>query len=369
MRILFVDDEERVLAGIERTLFMADRDWDVDFAHSGAEALEKLAANPADVVISDMRMPLMDGAQLLRQVRDNWPRSIRIVLSGYTERDAALRALDVAHQFLSKPCSCDSIVETIDRAVDLHELLHDTTIRSIVGRIDALPAAPRMYIKLAGLLADENSDIGQISETVRSDPALAAKALQLANSAFFHGDRNITDIEDAVERIGFNMLSKLVLANEVFSDGDRPDIDALRLRAVRASRLAGTICPPFAPAETATTAALLADVGKLLPDIDRLCAEADAEGSGFPTHAEVGAYLLGVWGLPPTIVEAVAHHHRPARVNHSAFDAVGVVHVAVALVNDEALDEDYLRKMGVADNLPRWTAACRQQTTTDSEAI
>ena len=82
MRVLFVDDEERVLAGIERTVFMADRDWDVAFAASGAEALTKLASQPADVVVSDMRMPLMDGAELLRRVRDTWPSAIRIILSG-----------------------------------------------------------------------------------------------------------------------------------------------------------------------------------------------------------------------------------------------------------------------------------------------
>jgi HD-like signal output (HDOD) protein/CheY-like chemotaxis protein len=366
VRILFVDDEDRVLAGIERTLFMTDRDWDLDFAHSGAEALEKLADTPADVVVSDMRMPLMDGAQLLRQVRDNWPRTIRIVLSGYTEQEAALRALDVAHQFLSKPCSSDNIIEAIDRAENLQGLLHDATIQGIVGRIGRLPAAPRMYIRLTELLTDENAHIEQVGETIRSDPALAAKALQLANSAFFRGARSITDIEDAVERIGLNMLGKLVLANEVFGDGNRPEIDRLRLNAVRASRLASAICAPFAPAETATTAALLATVGRLLPGIDKLCADADTEGSGFPTHVEVGAYLLGVWGLPPTIVEAVAHHSNPGRLNHGTFDAVGVVHVAVSLVNGTPVDEAYLQKMDVAGHLPQWTETYRQQSE-DSE--
>lgn len=367
MRILFVDDEERILAGLQRALFLTDHDWDLDFAHSGADAIEKLTAEPADVVVSDMRMPLMDGAQLLRRVRDSWPQTIRIILSGYTEQEATLNALDVAHQFLSKPCSSDSIVEAIDRAENLHHLLHDATIQSIVGRIGTLPAAPRMYLKLTELVADENVRIEQIAETISADPALAAKTLQLANSAFFGGILHVTDIENAVERIGFNMLNKLVLANEVFSDGDRPDLDELRLHAVQASRLAGTICTTFAPVQTATSAALLAHVGRLLPDIDRFRAEAGTEVDDFPSHAEIGAYLLGVWGLPPTIVEAVAHHHRPARLDHSAFDAVGVVHVAVALVNDEPLDEAYLREMGVAEHLPQWTAAYRRQIA-DSEA-
>lgn len=357
MRVLFVDDEERVLAGIERTVFMADRDWDVAFAASGAEALTKLASQPADVVVSDMRMPLMDGAELLRRVRDTWPSAIRIILSGHTEQESALRSLDVAHQFLTKPCDGDALIQSIDRAVGLQKLLRDKAIQEVVGRIGSLPAAPRMYERLNRLLCDGSADIGQIAGIVQGDPALAAKVLQLANSAFFRIGHDVTDISEAVVHIGLNTLRTLVLASEVFRGGACADVDAMRIRAVRASRLAGEIGKPFAPRETVTTAALLADVGLLLPDVGRLCGEVDVEGKGFPSHAEVGAYLLGMWGLPGTIVEAVAHHHRPHRVSHSSFDAVGVVHVVVALSKGSEPDHEYLSKMGVADQLPRWKAA------------
>lgn len=152
-----------------------------------------------------------------------------------------------------------------------------------------------------------------------------------------------------------------MLASEVFRGDASAEVDAMQARAVRASRLAGEIGRAFfgkhfPPRETVTTAALLADVGLLLPDIGRLCGEVDIEGKGFPSHAEVGAYLLGMWGLPGTIVEAVAHHHRPQRVSHREFDTVGVVHVAVALSKESEPDHEYLRKMGVADQLPRWKA-------------
>lgn len=357
MRVLFVDDEERVLAGIERTVFMADRDWEVAFAASGAEALDQLASQPADVVVSDMRMPLMDGAELLRRVRDTWPSAIRIILSGHTEQEAALRSLDVAHQFLAKPCDGDALIESIDRAVNLQELLRDKAIQDVVGRIGSLPAAPRMYEQLNRLLCDGSADIGQIAATVQGDPALAAKVLQLANCAFFRIGHDVTDINEAVVHIGLNTLRTLVLASEVFRGGACAEVDAMRIRAVRASRLAAEIGKPFAPRETVATAALLADVGLLLPDIGRLCGEVDTEGKGFPSHAEVGAYLLGMWGLPAAIVEAVAHHHCPQRVNHSEFDAVGVVHVAVALSKGAEPDLAYLVRMGVAEQLPQWRMA------------
>jgi HD-like signal output (HDOD) protein len=361
MRVLFVDDEERVLAGIDRTVFMADRDWDVAFAVSGADALEQLAAQPADVVVSDMRMPLMDGAELLRRVRDSWPSAIRIILSGYTEQEVALRSLDVAHQFLAKPCDGDVLIQSIDRAVDLQNLLRDKDIQEVVGRIGSLPAAPRMYAQLNRLLCDGTADIREVATIIQGDPALAAKVLQLANCAFFRVGHDVTAISEAVVHIGLNTLRNLVLASEVFRGDASVEVDAMRARAVRASRLAGEIGRAFfgqhfAPRETVTTAALLADVGLLLPDIGRLCGEVDIEGRGFPSHAEVGAYLLGMWGLPGTIVEAVAHHHRPQRVSHREFDAVGVVHVAVALSKGSEPDHEYLRKMGVAEQLPRWKA-------------
>ncbi|NYZ61952.1 HDOD domain-containing protein [Luteimonas deserti] len=361
MRILFVDDEERVLAGIRRTLFMADRDWETDFATSGADALVKLVAQPADVVVSDMRMPMMDGGQLLRRVRDAWPATVRIILSGHTEQEAALRTLDVAHRFLAKPCDGDALIEAIDRTMGLQELLQHKALQEVVGRIGTLPAAPHMYERLTRLLAEEGERVAQVVATVEQDPALAAKVLQLANCAFFNEGELVADIAEAVARVGLPTLRTLVLATEVFGRKECAEVDALRLQAVHASRLAGEIADAYAPRETTTTAALLAEVGKLLPEVEHLCGEADARGDGFPTHAEIGAYLLGMWGLPATIVEAVAHHRNPERVQPKAFDALGVVHVAVALARGESPDKGYLDRMGVAERLQQWGRTCAAQ--------
>ena len=358
MRVLFVDDEDRVLAGIERTLFMADRDWEVDFATSGAEALGKLAIRPADVVVSDMRMPLMDGAELMRQVRDSWPNAIRIILSGETDHSGALHSLEVAHQFLAKPCDGDTLIETIDRAVSLQALLQHQAVQAVVGRIGSLPAAPRMYLKLSGLLRDGNAGIGRFAEIVRGDPALAAKVLQLANCAFFRSGHQITSIPEAVTRIGLDTLRAVVLTTEIARAHAGVDADAVQSRAFRASCLAAEIGGAYAPVETVAAAALLAEIGLLVPQVQRLCEAADTDGQGFPSHAEVGAYLLGLWGLPWAIVEAVAHHLQPARGLQRRFGPIGVVHVAVALSQDNVPDEAFLQQMGVAEHLDAWRNTC-----------
>lgn len=355
MRLMFVDDDECVLGGIERMLFMCDRDWDTEFATSGAEALAMLDDDPVDVVVSDMRMPMMDGAQFLRTVRDRWPETIRIMLTGQTEQEAALRALDVAQQFLSKPCEGELLVETIDRAVSLQSLLGDASMRSALGRVGQLPATPALYARLASMLEDANADVRAVADIVASDPALAAKVLRFANSALLYAATDVSDVPEAVKRIGFGMLTILVLAAEVYDRFDGPAVEAMRQRSVIASRIAGQICSVYAARETVMTAALLADVGALLESVSRIPLGTDVEGEA--THAEVGAYLLGSWGLPGPIVEAVAQHRAPGRLASQRFDAVGVVHVAVALAHGEPVDEAFLQAAGVQAHLPAWRAS------------
>jgi CheY-like chemotaxis protein len=116
MRILFVDDEPRVLDGLRRMLRSRRREWSLHFAMSGDEALEQLAELPFDVIVSDMRMPRMDGATLLGIVQESFPSVIRIVLTGHTEPEGRAHALPVAHQFLTKPCDPFTLQAAIDRA-------------------------------------------------------------------------------------------------------------------------------------------------------------------------------------------------------------------------------------------------------------
>ena len=84
-RILFVDDEEMVLQGLQRMLRSLRREWDMTFVESGAKALELMAEQPFDVVVSDMLMPGMTGAELLNEVMKRYPRTVRLILSGHAD--------------------------------------------------------------------------------------------------------------------------------------------------------------------------------------------------------------------------------------------------------------------------------------------
>ncbi len=194
-----------------------------------------------------------------------------------------------------------------------------------------------------------------MAKLVAADPAIAAKVLQLSNSAFFSQGRTIADLRTAVTRLGLATLRDLVLASEVFSAPtlSTAERNSLQQRALLASRLAARLLPESS-AELGATAALLADIGLLLPGVRNERTEPSLAGDTRPGHAEAGAYLLGLWGLPMPIIEAVAFHLQPQRANTRSFWVTGAVHVALALINGDPVDEDYLQRAGVLNKLPQW---------------
>src|SRR5262249_35044517 len=154
-------------------------------ATGATEALAELKIAPVDIVISDMRMPGLDGASLLAKIKEDYPATARLILSGHAERDAILRALPVAHQFLSKPCDATVLRTAIERTCDLHRLLEDEAIRQVVGRLDRLPSVPQTYVELTEAASRPGASTSDFATIIERDPAMSAKVLQLVNSAYF----------------------------------------------------------------------------------------------------------------------------------------------------------------------------------------
>ncbi len=393
-RILFVDDEPRVLEGLQRMLRPFRKEWDMVFVASGQAALETLFAEeePFEVIVSDMRMPGMDGATLLKLVQEQYPNLVRIVLSGYSEMEAALRAVPVAHQFLAKPCDPATLKSVIERASSLHALLNDEAIRGIVSSMDSLPACPQAYTALLQALADPNAGLREVADLVERDLALTAKCMQLVNSAFFGLARRVNSIHQAVTYLGAGMLRTLVLTVEVFREAEGRrfpgfSLEGLQTHCLLTARLASGLIEDKQASDDAFMAAMLHDIGKIvlatrLPDRFRaLLSEQRARKQPLHvveqeihgvTHAEIGAYLLGLWGLPYPIVEAVAHHHAPTRVPQEGFGVLGAVYVANLLCAEgtehlsapEALDDAYLDALGVRERLPAWRARAAELAAT-----
>jgi putative nucleotidyltransferase with HDIG domain len=346
-------------------------------------------------------MPGIDGVSLLTQVKDQWPQMVRIVLSGYTEVEATLRTLPVAHQFLTKPCDPDRLRDVVERACALQSLLNREALRATIAQMGDLPSQPGIYLALAEKLADPATSMADVAQLIEHDIAMSAKCLQLVNSAFFGLGRRITSVQQAVSYLGTDMLKSLVFTAAVFRAFQPPqnaagfDLEALQSHSLLVARLATKMLAGRQPADEAFVAGMLHDVGKLIVVTrltDQAVAVADlAAQSGRPwhmleeevlgvTHAEIGAYLLGLWGLPQQTVEAVACHHAPTRLPHAEFDVLSAVYVADVLVDEQAvalgagdaelsgpLDDEYLATLGVADEVPAWRALAAELTQTALE--
>jgi HD-like signal output (HDOD) protein len=358
MRVLFVDDEPRVLEAIERTLFQLDVDWEVSFAEGGVEALSTLAKAHFDVVVSDMRMPGMDGAALLSEVCTKYPHMARIVLSGQTDEAAAFRVVKVAHQFLAKPCSSETLKQVIGRTQELRKWLSEERLQAVVGRLDRLPSTPRLFTDLSRALDDELASADTVAAIVRQDPAMSSKVLQIVNSSLFSSGAAVSDVRAAVLRLGMKTIRNLALGIGAFvsvgkmSTQSKTSIDELLKRSLAIAQLSCRIAQGREDTDAAFMAGLVCDVGQLIlgsaPATDGL----DSSQADAITHAEVGAFLLGLWGLPFRIVEAVANHHAPQRNAHDKLALPQIVWLASCLVYGEEPDPEYVKRIGADELLP-----------------
>lgn len=350
VRIAFVDGSLDLVDQMVQALDGFGLDWEVltvpgPGAGDGPDAL--------DVLVSGL--PIEPAArERLAALRAQHPDAMRVLLLEPGQEAGALGLLDGAHRVLQKPMDADELINAVEGIVDLRELLDSEVLKGYVGRIDALPAAPRMYFQLSKLMGDPDVGLGRIADELSQDPALVARVLRLCNSAYFSAGREITDTRSAVARLGLQTVHQVVLASETFGHAEGLSVierEAMQDRALRISRLAARVLPGSS-ADQAATAGLLVEVGRLLPP--------PSDGSPAPEYNEAGAYLLGLWGLPMPIVEAVAFHRQPRRMHGTGFWITGALHVAAALVTGEPLDEAYLRSVGMLGKVPQWQALMQQ---------
>ncbi len=384
--ILFVDDEQMVLNGLKRMLRPMRKEWQMTFADSGEKALKIMEEEHVDVIVSDMRMPGMDGVELLNEVRSRHPEVIRLALSGHSDAEMLLESVRATHQFLSKPCDADTLKSTVDRALGLQALLTREDISMLIARIDALPSLPKLYQEIMQKISSADGSLTNVGEIISKDLGMTAKILQLVNSSFFGLSNHVSSPAQAASLLGLNTIRGLLLTSKVFSEFDnrvsRLNMDGLWQH----SAMVGSLSQAIAQEESldkkvqdhALMAGMLHDVGKLIfasslpEEYNRILAPgADQERSLWQleqetfgcTHAEIGAYLMGIWGLPSTIIEALAYHHYPSHSTSSSVSPLLTVHAANVLVNfPEAtaeeyqglFDQEYLERLECADHLPGW---------------
>jgi len=386
-RILFVDDEPMVLTGLKRSLRPMCAEWEMVFAAGGEEALAAIDRQTFDIIVTDMQMPGMDGAQLLEEVQRRSPQTLRMVLSGQSDRETILRSVNPAHQFISKPCEGEELKSRLTRAFALKDLLQNPDLRELVTKLDYLPSLPHAYLQLNEELRRPEPSLRRIDELIGADMAMTAKILKLVNSAFFCLSCEISSASHAVQLLGLDTVRTLVLTAHVFERFQSrlltaDDVHQISDHSLAVSNIARKIAI-FEHADQhiqdeSFTAGLLHDAGKLIlastleeqygkvlehsekADVGLYAAECELLGC---SHAQVAAYLFGLWGLPGTIVEAVAWHHNPAGSLSVKFSPLAAVHVASAyhdkknssrLRGRTPVDAAFLAGIGCAEREKAW---------------
>lgn len=390
-RIIFVDDEPAMLELFRLMFKPMEEEWELDYAKSGLEALAMMAQKPYEVIVTDMHMAGMNGAQLLNEVMERYPRTARLVLSGYSEQETVAKCVGAAHQYLMKPCDLATLRTTLKRVCALDVFLKNEKLKGLVSRMSVLPSLPAIYFKVLKELQSPYATASRIGELVATDPAMTAKLLQLVNSAFFGIAREISNTVDAVNLLGVSTVRSLALSIHAFSCFDQAQLDEISVERISnhclivgnlARKIAQMEELELGAADEAFISGLLHDLGKLMLAVNMperyksvlaLAREKsipllEAEREVFSaTHADVGAYLLGLWGLPVPIVEAVALHHQPLRNVEKTFTPLTAVHVANVLEHEQSadkslftppqLDGQYLTDLGLERRLPEWRAA------------
>lgn len=386
-RILFVDDDAMILRGLRRSVDEFSEEWEVDFALSGQEALNKLVQHPFDAVVADMHMPGMDGIQLLNTVSRQMPEVMRFVFSGNTNDVQIMKSTRLVHQMIPKPSDMGKIYGIVERACRLRDMLSDPHLLRVITGIKTLPSVPLLYNKLVKELKSEDASSQVVGDIIAQDAAMTAKILQLVNSAFFGLSDNVSSPQRAVTLLGLNTIKALVLGIQVFSEfqgrkGLPVSVDTIWKHSLRVSSLALSIAKQInlspQEREDVCVAGVLHDIGILLyfkipyltprsffPRNDLISTEAEYQVLG-TSHAEMGGYLLGIWGLPITIVEAVGFHHTPWQQISTNTSIVDVLYVANGLLNmclhekevayANYLDMDYMRQTGLSVYLDEWLA-------------
>ncbi|MBN1676098.1 MAG: HDOD domain-containing protein [Kiritimatiellae bacterium] len=387
-QILFVDDEPRVMYGLRYMLHTMNREWEMEFVTGSRQALDAMAKHPYDLVVADMLMPEMYGGDLLEEVRKRWPGTVRFILSGYSNKEMIIRSLGATHQYLAKPVNADVLKAMVAQVFYLHDLLPCEPLRTLVLDMRTLPTLEKNEARLFDALNADETSTDTISEIVGGDMAMLAVMLHFVNSAFFGLRHKIENVDHALGTLGLETIRDMFLKGEVLvpfsaSQAGAFPIEDLYQHSVRvsarAAKIMQTLTNEAKPVNDSIMAGLLHGIGlsvliagreeayagiykkhlEAKQPLDSL--EQEALGA---THAQIGGYLLGIWGLPDELSEAVYYHLTPSLCPNATVTPLTAVHVANVLEKEKTLgrdhpaapklDSDYLAKLGVQKLLPQW---------------
>lgn len=390
-----MDFKTLLVAGANRGVVEAFREalepeWQVSWFADGLEAITELKRREYKMLVTGLDAGDSRAAELLNYTRRKHPTMPRFILASEADKLRVMKEALGAHQFLTEPIDGAALKQNLDRAMNLDAWLGCAEMRRLVTRVRSLPAVPAVYLELVSALRSPSVTTEEVADIISKDMAISAKLLQVVNSAYFGYSNKTTELSEVVGMLGFESVKSLATAIRMLAhyDGIKlPDysIEELWGHSNEVAKTARQLVMAHngnrEMAEAAFLAGLLHDIGKVVlagnfarqyNGTQSLAAkqslpawEVEKEIFG-ATHSEVGAFLLGLWGMPMQVLEAVAFHHHPLRDNSREFTVLTAVHVANALhyelhsgfeVRKAVIDEEYLSQIGLLACLPSWRMA------------
>lgn len=387
-RLMLLIDDPQELEDIRQAFKGMESLWEIHYGNSADQGLAWISKQPADAIVATKQEQGDCGLSFLNQVARNSPNTLRFMIADSTDRELLLACTSQSHQYLVRPCPASVLIRTLRRALTLDSVLANSRVKEFVSHSRALPALPSLYFSVLKHLESPTSTVQDVAREVVKDIAMTSKLLQLVNAAFLGLRQKVTSASDAISILGIETLKSLVLSIHVFdyyekfsSTGFSPErLWSHSLAVANASRQLTLLeTHDKRMADEAFTAGLLHDVGKLIfmanatVDYRRAIDDASRQGRDLSeveteifgaAHSQAGAYLVGLWGMPLAIQEAVGLHHSPELGFSKEFSPLTAVHVANALQHERQPDEcigkpaaihqEYLKEIGLDQQLDTW---------------
>lgn len=366
--ILFVTTDEKLMSELIRNIVPIQDDYSIFFADNGERCLQILANNKIDFVFSSANIIMPTGANILNEIKRLFPEVIRFALVPNLDNQTVAQISQYVHQLVPPPYTKETIVERIQRTLHIQKILNNEKVVNLVKNTTTLPSLPEIYIQIEQETAKPDFSLIKIANLISKDPNLTAKILQIVNSAYFGLQKEVTNINFALSYLGVNVIKSLIFYIHLFSHFKITSENRKHLEkfwqhslvvASNSYHLANKYLQEKYEIDSSYTAGVLHDVGKFIllntytypqniillaeqKAIDNLEAELEIYEC---THAEIGAYLLGLWGFPLHIVEAVAYHHQPSLLNKSKLNLATIIHLADFLYYVPRLDVEHIREI------------------------
>jgi len=368
MKVLFIDGKAKSLDGLSQVC--QNRGCKTALVTDPLSGLKLLNKHKFDVVLIAPKLQKTSNVNLLKAISMKFPTVVRIaILDSESDSENSTQVAKFSHYLFEQPVNTDLLVSTIKALAESRKSITKEVVVKAIASVKTLPSPPKVYLQLNAILKNSNSDSERIAEIITQDPGLTAKVLQFSNSSFMLNGKPLTNINDAITKMGVDTLSCIVMTAELFSyQPDIPNFSIIneQLHSLSTARFAASLVP-IELKQDALLAGLLHDIGKLiLFEIDkeltlkyfdnqaRTTSDIELEKRIFSTdHCQIGGYLLHVWSFPYHIIDAVLLHHNPNKLLKQRFGIAQAVYLANALLKGQEASIAFVQHYQLEEQLDK----------------